>query len=182
MKNIKKAKNKEKLKESFWKLVETIEFDDECYPEPEKIEGGTRLVHFTLLIRLKSLERAHLSNPEIIEAYLQSHRFFRSRDGLISTSRMEGDFSDHFKVLNGVNLHCYTDYFLADGTCFWGYTEESAKEHYDEMFGLNALFFDFIRLYYGAPVIRLKPGIEEILDDPEKVKDYVSQLAAPVLK
>ena len=170
MKDMKKPEPKEELKESFWKLVETIEFEDEYYPEPDAIEGGTRLVHFTFLIRLKSLERAYLSRPEIIKAYLQSDRFFRSRDGLISSSRMEGSFSDHFKVLNRVNLYRYTDYFLADGTCFWGYTEESAREHYAEMFGPVALFFDFIRLYYGAPVIRLKPGIEEILDDPERLK------------
>ena len=64
---------------------------------------------------------------------------------------------------------------MTDGDCFMGYTEEKARKNFKELFGWNALFFDFVRLYLYKPVIKLKPGVEELLDDDEWFRKFHAQ-------
>jgi len=73
MTDLKNESRENSLRKSFAELINTIMFDDECYPEPELLEGGTRLIGTTVLIRLKSLERVYLKYPQKIEAYLKSN-------------------------------------------------------------------------------------------------------------
>jgi len=171
---IKRGREK-RLRKSFAELINKIDFDDECYPEPELMEGGTRLVHFTVLIRLKSLERVYLKYPKKVEAYLKSDNFTRSRDGLLSASSMGGGQGEDYGLFSSNLLRPNRDYFLADGSCFWGYTEDQARKNFKEIFGLRAMFFDLVRIYMYNPVIKLKPGVEELLDDDEWFRKFHAQ-------
>jgi len=67
-----KRGHEKRLRKAFAELINTIMFDDECYPEPELLEGGTRLVHFTVLIRLKGLERVYLKYPKRLKPTLKA--------------------------------------------------------------------------------------------------------------
>ncbi|HOE14865.1 MAG TPA: hypothetical protein PLL62_08570 [Candidatus Saccharicenans sp.] len=173
--DLKNESRENRLGKSFAELINTIMFDDECYPEPELLEGGIRLTGTTVLIRLKSLERVYLKCPQRVEAYLKSNNFTRSRDGLLSTWPHGGGRSEGYGLFNSKHLRPNRDYFVADGDCFLGYTEEEARKRFKEKFGLNALFFDFVRLYLYTPVIKLKPGVEELLDDDQWYRKFYAQ-------
>jgi hypothetical protein len=175
MTDLKNESRENSLRKSFAELINTIMFDDECYPEPELLEGGTRLTGTTVPIRLKSLERAYLKYPQKVEAYLKSNNFTRSRDGLLSTCPWGGGRSEGYGLFNSKLLRPNRDYFVADGDCFMGYTEEKARKNFKELFGWNALFFDFVRLYLYKPVIKLKPGVEELLDDDKWFRKFHAQ-------
>lgn len=173
--DLKNESRENRLGKSFAELINTIMFDDECYPEPELLEGGTRLTGTTVLIRLKSLERVYLKCPERVEAFLKSNNFTRSRDGLLSSCPHGGGRSEGYGLFNSKHLRPNRDYFIADGDCFFGYSEEETRKSFKEKFGLYAMFFDFVRLYWHNPVIKLKPGVEELLDDDQWFRKFHAQ-------
>ncbi|MDH7512837.1 MAG: hypothetical protein QHH14_07825 [Clostridiales bacterium] len=155
-----------KQRKAFKRLIGSLE---KCFDENE---GGTHCVFYTLLIRVRSLEKAYEKNPGLVGSYVTGKNIFLSKDGMISLCEMGFYFDEDLRILKELGLEQNKDFFLVDGDalCF---REEELRDDFARVYSDISPYFDFIKLMEGHPVIRLKKGIETILDDDEKNRDYL---------
>ncbi len=134
----------------------------------EEAEGGTHCVFFTLIIRVKSLERAYEEKPDLVEELLTEGNFFLNEDGTISESAMAYCFEETVELLQGkLDLKKGRDFFILDGSTWYLYLEgirdEDLGEKFEELFPELSKYFDFVKVLRGNIVIRLKDGPDELV-------------------
>ena len=134
--------------------------------ELEESEGGTHCVFFTLIIRVKSLEKAYEEKPDLVEDLLTKGRFFLNEDGTISESDMAYSFGGTVELLHDqLDLKKDRDFFILDGStwylCLEGIRDEDLVEKFEELFPELSKYFDFVKVLRGNLVIRLKDGPDE---------------------
>lgn len=133
----------------------------------EEAEGGTHCVFFTLIIRVKSLERAYEEKPDLVEKLLTEGRFFLNEDGTISECAMAYCFGETVELLHDqLDFKKGRDFFILDGfaalfLCIDGIREEDLGEKFEEYFPDLSKYFDFVKVLRGNLVIRLKDGPDE---------------------
>jgi len=134
--------------------------------ESKEAEGGTHCVFFTLIIRVKSLERAYDKKPDLVEELLTEGNFFLNEDGTISESAMALSFGETVDLLQDkLDFEKGRDFFILDGftplLCFDGTREKDIGEKFEEFFPDLSKNFDFVKVIRGNLVIRLKDGPDE---------------------
>ena len=121
---------------------------------------------FTLIIRVKSLEKAYEEKPDLVEDLLTKGRFFLNEDGTISESDMAYSFGGTVELLHDqLDLKKDRDFFILDGStwylCLEGIRDEDLVEKFEELFPELSKYFDFVKVLRGNLVIRLKDGPDE---------------------
>lgn len=134
--------------------------------ELDESEGGIHCVFFTLIIRVKSLEKAYEEKPDLVEELLTEGNFFLNEDGTISESAMAYCFGETVELLQDqLDLKKGRDYFILDGSTWYlyldGIREEDLGEKFEEYFPDLSKYFDFVKVLRGNIVIRLNDGSDE---------------------
>lgn len=146
----------------------------------EEAEGGTHCVFFTLIIRVKSLERAYEEKPDLVEKLLAEGRFFLNDDGTISESAMAYHFGETVALLQDqLDLKKGRDFFILDGSTWYLYLEgirdEDLGEKFEELFPELSKYFDFVKVLRSNIVIRLKDGPDELVQEKPSNKELAEQ-------
>jgi len=135
--------------------------------ELEESEGGTQCVFFTLIIRVKSLEKAYEEKPDLVEDLLTKGRFFLNKDGTISESDMAYSFGGTVELLQDqLDLKKDRDFFILDGFAalfldLYGISDEDLREKFEEFYPELSKYFNFVKVLRANLVIRLKDGPDE---------------------
>lgn len=149
--------------------------------ELEESEGGTHCVFFTLIIRVKSLERAYKEKPDLVEELLTKGNFFLNGDGTISESAMAYSFGETVELLEDqLDLKKDRDFFILDGCIAWvfeleGISDEELREKFDEHLPELSKNFNFVKFLRGNLVIRLKDGPDELVQEKQNNEELAGQ-------
>jgi len=179
-------KNGEETQNETWKKKEFRKLVYTCLPHRLNQEG-IQCTWYTWLVRLKSLERAYLKDPDLVKKYIDVCKPFLvlSQGGFLIRPDMGGTvvlyLDEHFFAKLG--LKEYRDYFFVDGWYYHReYTTLSSKATPEELEekarnlwenDLLSIFFDYTEFEEGYIVIKLKPGMNQILDDEVKYKKLI---------
>ena len=149
--------------------------------ELEESEGGTHCVFFTLIIRVKSLERAYEEKPDLVEELLTKGNFFLNGDGTISECAMAYSFGETVELLEDqLDLKKDRDFFILDGFIAWvfeldGISDEEVGEKFDVYFPELSKNFNFVKFIRGNLVIRLKDGPDERIQEKQNNEELADQ-------
>ena len=148
--------------------------------ELEESEGGTHCVFFTLIIRVKSLERAYEKKPDLVEELLTEGNFFLNEDETISECAMAYYFGETVELLQDkLDLKQDRDFFILDGftplLCFDGTREKDIGEKFEEFFPDLSKNFDFVKVIRGNLVIRLKDCPDELVREKPNNEELEEQ-------
>jgi len=149
--------------------------------ELEESEGGIHCVFFTLIIRVKSLERAYEKKPDLVEELLTEGNFFLNEDGTISESAMSYCFGETVELLEDqLDLKKDGDFFILDGFIGWvyeleGISDEEVREKFDEYSPRLSKNFNFVKFLRGNLVIRLKDCPDGRVHEKQNNKELADQ-------
>jgi hypothetical protein len=146
----------------------------------KEAEGGIHCVFFTLIIRVKSLERAYEKKPDLVEELLTEGNFFLNEDETISECAMAYYFGETVELLQDkLDLKQDRDFFILDGftplLCFDGTREKDIGEKFEEFFPDLSKNFDFVKVIRGNLVIRLKDCPDELVREKPNNEELEEQ-------
>jgi len=177
----KKHLSEQDLKASFGRWIGAVESIYKLLPDPEHVFV---LSDQTLIIRIESLERAYLKEPNLTTKFLEENGFYRCTNGLIFcfTYLLHLKFGPELAKTGALREN--RDYFEIEKPMGGYFFDVNRREGFVRWPGQLALllFFDIVGLLYGCEMVWLKPRIREILDDDGQYLKYITHFATPIAR
>jgi len=177
----KEDKNEDPRIKDFWRLVHSLP----RWPR-KQFENGIPCFYITYLIRIKSLEKGFLKDPDLVIKYFRLYRPIRCEGNLISISGKYAYYLEEL-FLSKLGLTRDRDYFsvysrsyFPDDDCVHNLSQEEldreARRSWKEDF--LSYFFDFVKIQRNYIVIRPRPDLDDILDNDELYQEIVGDYRA----